>query len=54
VSKDNVMILHTPAGSAGEGWPVALAAATRFAAEIVSRPSHDRWRPPLLDSTPAD
>jgi sugar/nucleoside kinase (ribokinase family) len=40
--------------SAGEDWPVALEAATRFATEIVSRPSHDRWRPPLLDSSPAD
>jgi sugar/nucleoside kinase (ribokinase family) len=40
--------------SAGDEWPAALTAATRFAAEIVSRPSHDRWRPPLLDSTPAD
>ena len=40
--------------SIGEEWPAALTAATRFATEIVSRPSHDRWRPPLLDSTPAD
>jgi ribokinase len=40
--------------SAGEDWPAALTTATRFATEIVSRPSHDRWRPPLLDSTPAD
>jgi len=27
----------------------AIDAATRFATEIVSRPSHDRWRPALLD-----
>ncbi len=40
--------------SIGEEWPAALTVATRFATEIVSRPSHDRWRPPLLDSTPAD
>jgi len=32
-------------------WAAAIQAATRFASEIVSRPSHDRWRPPLLDST---
>ncbi|HEY6522745.1 MAG TPA: carbohydrate kinase family protein [Solirubrobacteraceae bacterium] len=31
-------------------WAAAIEAATRFATEIVSRPSHDRWRPPLLDS----
>jgi sugar/nucleoside kinase (ribokinase family) len=31
-------------------WAAAIQAATRFATEIVSRPSHDRWRPPLLDS----
>jgi sugar/nucleoside kinase (ribokinase family) len=40
--------------SAGEDWSAALDAATRFATEIVRRPSHDRWRPPLLDSSPAD
>jgi sugar/nucleoside kinase (ribokinase family) len=40
--------------SAGEEWPAALETATRFASEIVSRPSHDRWRPPLLDSSPTD
>ncbi|MFL5863820.1 MAG: carbohydrate kinase family protein [Solirubrobacteraceae bacterium] len=40
--------------SGGDEWPAALEAATRFATEIVSRPSHDRWRPPLLGSTPAD
>ncbi len=32
-------------------WPAAIQAATRFASEIVSRPSHDRWRPPLLDGS---
>ena len=32
-------------------WAAAIEAATRFASEIVSRPSHDRWRPPLLDGT---
>jgi sugar/nucleoside kinase (ribokinase family) len=32
-------------------WPAAIETATRFASEIVSRPSHERWRPPLLDST---
>jgi sugar/nucleoside kinase (ribokinase family) len=35
-------------------WAAAIDAATRFATEIVSRPSHDRWRPPLLDSTPGN
>jgi sugar/nucleoside kinase (ribokinase family) len=30
-------------------WGAAIEAATRFASEIVSRPSHDRWRPALLD-----
>jgi sugar/nucleoside kinase (ribokinase family) len=40
--------------SAGEDWPAALEAATHFATEIVTRPSHDRWRPPILDSSPAD
>jgi sugar/nucleoside kinase (ribokinase family) len=40
--------------SAGEDWPAALEAATRFATEIVTRPSHDRWRTPILDSSPAD
>ncbi|HYZ80263.1 MAG TPA: carbohydrate kinase family protein [Solirubrobacteraceae bacterium] len=40
--------------SGGDDWPAALEAATRFATEIVSRPSHDRWRPRLLDSTSAD
>ncbi|MGZ4243637.1 MAG: carbohydrate kinase family protein [Solirubrobacteraceae bacterium] len=40
--------------SAGEDWPSALQTATRFATEVVGRPSHDRWRPPLLDSAPAD
>ncbi len=35
--------------SIGDDWAVAIEAATRFATEIVSRPSHDRWRPPLLD-----
>jgi sugar/nucleoside kinase (ribokinase family) len=32
-------------------WAAAIDAATRFATEIVSRPSHDRWRHPLLDAT---
>lgn len=32
-------------------WAAAIQAATRFATEIVSRPSHERWRPPLLDGT---
>jgi sugar/nucleoside kinase (ribokinase family) len=32
-------------------WAAAIEAATRFASEIVSRPSHERWRPPLLDGT---
>jgi sugar/nucleoside kinase (ribokinase family) len=36
--------------SAGEDWAVAIEAATRFASEIVSRPSHERWRPRLVDS----
>ncbi len=40
--------------SAGSDWPAALRAATRFASEIVGRPSHDRWRPPLLGNTPGD
>ncbi|MGZ4350699.1 MAG: carbohydrate kinase family protein [Solirubrobacteraceae bacterium] len=40
--------------SAGEDWPSALQTATRFATEVVGRPSHDRWRPTLLDSAPAD
>jgi ribokinase len=40
--------------SDGDEWPAALRAATRFATEIVSRPSHDRWRPALLDSAPGD
>jgi sugar/nucleoside kinase (ribokinase family) len=40
--------------SSGDDWPVALETATRFATEIVSRPSHDRWRPRLLDSSPGD
>lgn len=40
--------------SGGDDWPAALEAATRFATEIVSRPSHERWRPRLLDSTSAD
>ena len=40
--------------SGGDDWPAALEAATRFATEIVSRPSHERWRPRLLDSSPAD
>ena len=38
----------------GGDWSAAIEAATRFATEIVSRPSHDRWRRPLLDSTPGD
>jgi sugar/nucleoside kinase (ribokinase family) len=33
------------------GWAAAIEAATRFASEIVSRPSHERWRPPLRDGT---
>jgi sugar/nucleoside kinase (ribokinase family) len=33
----------------GGEWGAAIEAATRFATEIVSRPSHDRWRRPLLD-----
>ena len=40
--------------SGGGEWGAAIEAATRFASEIVSRPSHERWRPPLLDSTPGD
>jgi sugar/nucleoside kinase (ribokinase family) len=32
-------------------WAAAIEAATRFATEIVSRPSHERWRPPLLDGS---
>jgi hypothetical protein len=40
--------------SAGAAWPAALEAATRFATEIVSRPSHERWRQALLDRAPAD
>jgi sugar/nucleoside kinase (ribokinase family) len=32
-------------------WAAAIEAATRFATEIVSRPSHERWRPPLLDAS---
>jgi sugar/nucleoside kinase (ribokinase family) len=35
-------------------WTAAVEAATRFATEIVSRPSHDRWRPPLLDGAHGD
>ncbi|MGH2894981.1 MAG: carbohydrate kinase family protein [Solirubrobacteraceae bacterium] len=37
-----------------DAWAAAIGAATRFATEIVSRPSHDRWRPPLLDSAHGD
>ena len=37
--------------SADRDWGAAIEAATRFATEIVSRPSHERWRPPLLDGT---
>jgi ribokinase len=40
--------------SAGDDWQAALEAATRFATEIVTRPSHDRWRRPMLGSMPAD
>ena len=36
--------------SGGGDWAAAIEAATRFASEIVTRPSHERWRPPLLDS----
>jgi sugar/nucleoside kinase (ribokinase family) len=32
-------------------WTAAIESATRFATEIVSRPSHERWRPPLLDGS---
>jgi sugar/nucleoside kinase (ribokinase family) len=35
--------------NASGNWAAAIDAATRFATEIVSRPSHDRWRPALLD-----
>jgi sugar/nucleoside kinase (ribokinase family) len=38
----NAGLVH--ALDSGAGWPDALAAATRFASEIVSRPSHDRYR----------
>jgi sugar/nucleoside kinase (ribokinase family) len=34
----------------GGDWGAAIEAATRFATAIVSRPSHDRWRRPLVDS----
>jgi sugar/nucleoside kinase (ribokinase family) len=38
----NAGLVHALDG--GAGWPDALAAATRFASTIVSRPSHDRYR----------
>jgi ribokinase len=40
--------------SRGGEWAAAIEAATRFASEIVGRPSHERWRPRLLDSAPGD
>ena len=40
--------------SAGGDWAAAIETATRFATEIVSRPSHERWRPRLLDGAPGD
>ena len=39
----NAGLVH--ALSDGADWPAALAAAARFATEIIGRPSHDRWRP---------
>jgi sugar/nucleoside kinase (ribokinase family) len=41
----NAGLIHALDG--GASWPDALAAATRFASMIVSRPSHDRYRPEL-------
>jgi argininosuccinate lyase len=38
----NAGLVHALDG--GASWPDALAAATRFASTIVSRPSHDRYR----------
>jgi sugar/nucleoside kinase (ribokinase family) len=40
--------------SSGGDWSAAIEAATRFATEIVSRPSHERWQPRLLDGAPPD
>ena len=40
--------------SGGGDWAAAIETATRFATEIVSRPSHERWRPRLLDGAPGD
>lgn len=45
----NAGLVH--ALSDGADWPAALDAAARFATEIIARPSHDRWRPRLLDAT---
>jgi sugar/nucleoside kinase (ribokinase family) len=40
--------------SDGASWPDALGAAARFASTIISRPSHERHRFGLLDSSPLE